>query len=172
MLRDFLRLSRSTIDDSIVQNLNALVTPARSGFDPSSTTQRSVKASRHIDANTCQSFKDNVLFPSWQARTDVFKYCSLVAASPDPDDPDATLREVENEKDRQRIINERMDPYSAHLPPREARTEKLAALIRQETAVEEIVRSRTWATIRERCGEDTAPTWQSALEKWSSLRGS
>jgi hypothetical protein len=167
-----MRLSRATVDDSIVQNLNALVTPARSGFDPASTAQRSIGSSRHIDPQSCQSFKENILYPSWQARTEALAYCSLVAASPDPDDPDATLREIENQKDRQRIVDERLDPYSGRFFPREARTEILATLIRQERAVEDIVRRRTWATIRERCGEDLAQNWQDAIEMWSKARNS
>ncbi|KAI9158848.1 Mitochondrial intermembrane space cysteine motif-containing protein MIX23 [Paramyrothecium foliicola] len=168
-LRDFLRLSRSTIDDSIVQNLNALATPARSGFDPASTAQRSVQSPpRAIDSHACQTFKDGVLFPSWQARTEVIKYCSLVAASPDPDDPDATLREIETQKERERVVDERLDPYSSRFFPREPRTQTLATLIRQEKVVEDIIRTRTWSTIRERCGDEGSQTWRDAVEKWQN----
>ncbi|KAI4248044.1 MAG: hypothetical protein L6R40_001133 [Gallowayella cf. fulva] len=59
---DFLRLSRGTIDDSIIQNLNALVTPAREGFNPSSTAERQVEPTRKkpIDPQACQGFKENL----------------------------------------------------------------------------------------------------------------
>jgi hypothetical protein len=96
----------------------------------------------------------------------VLKYCSLVAASSDPDDPNATLREIESEKDREKIVNKRLDPYSGRFFPRESRTEALASIIRQEKMVEDIIRSRTWVTVLERCGGDASQTWQDALEKW------
>ncbi|KAK0383066.1 hypothetical protein NLU13_8981 [Sarocladium strictum] len=103
-LRDFLRLSRSSIDDSITQNLNALITPSRVGFDPSSTNQRSSRPSlRSIDPQACQNFRDKVLFPSWEARSEVINYCGMVATSPDTEDPDAELREIENQKDRREL---------------------------------------------------------------------
>ncbi|KAH7310419.1 caffeine-induced death protein 2 [Stachybotrys elegans] len=168
-LRDFLRLSRSTIDDSITQNLNALVTPARSGFDPTSTTQRASRPpSRQVDPQSCQAFQNRVLFPSWQARTEVLNYCGVVATSPDPDDPDATLREAEALRDRERVVDERLDPYSARFFPREARTETLAALVRQERRVEDIIRARTWGAVRERCGGDLPSAWEDAIKRWKA----
>ncbi|KAH6880150.1 caffeine-induced death protein 2 [Thelonectria olida] len=169
-VRDFLRLSRSSIDDSIAQNLNALVTPSRAGFDPSSTSERASRPlSRPIDPKACSNFKDQVLFPTWQARARVLDYCALVAASPDPDDPERTLRELENQKDRERIVDERLDPYSGRFFPREARTEMLASLVRQERGVENIVRHRTWSMVKQRCG-DPADTWEEAVRDWTSRR--
>lgn len=106
-----------------------------------------------------------MLFPSWQARTDVIQYCAGVATSPDPDDPEATLREIEAAKDKDRVVDERLDPYSGRFFPREARTEKLSLLLRQERGVESIVRTRTWETIRERCG-DSAVSWEEAMSRW------
>ncbi|KAL5340834.1 caffeine-induced death protein 2 [Aspergillus crustosus] len=167
VLRDFLSLSRSTIDDSITQNLNALLTPSREGFDPSSTANRQTdsKATREIDPSACQGFKDNVLFPSWQTRSDVLTYCAGVATSPDPDDPDLILRQTESAKDRERVVDERLDPYSARFFPREARTESLASLVRNQRMVEEIIRSRTWGLVSERCG-GSAGGWEEALDSW------
>ncbi|KAL8667440.1 MAG: hypothetical protein Q9202_000656 [Teloschistes flavicans] len=164
-LRDFLRISRSTIDDSIVQNLNALVTPAQAGFDPSSTAERQTLPirNRSIDSEACQGFKDNVLFPSWQTRSDVLNYCTGVAL--DPQDPDLLLREAETAKERERVVNERLDPYSGRFFPREARTESLANLIRNERGVEGIIRARTWGLVTERCGE-TGVGWEEALNRW------
>ncbi|KAL4778026.1 caffeine-induced death protein 2 [Aspergillus varians] len=166
-LRDFLSLSRSTMDDSITQNLNALVTPAREGFDPSSTAVRQTdsKAGRVIDSATCQGFKDKILFPSWQTRSDVLTYCAGVATSPDPDDPDLILRQTESAKDRERVVNERLDPYSARFFPQEARTESLANLVRNQRSVEEIIRARTWALVTERCGGSSGG-WEEALNTW------
>ncbi|KAG7049787.1 acetyltransferase [Colletotrichum scovillei] len=167
-LRDFLRLSRATVDDSITQNLNALVTPARAGFDPTSTSQRTPRSfPRQIDSQACQNFKDQVLFPTWHARAEVLHYCGVVATSPDPDDPEALLRQIEAAKDKERVVNERLDPYSGRFFPREPRTEQLAMLIRQEKGVENIVRTRTWDMVKQRCGE-SANTWEEALAGWRS----
>jgi len=92
-----------------------------------------------------------------------------VATSPDPDDPDSVLRQVESDKDRERIVDERLDPYSARFFPREARTESLAALVRNERSVEGIVRTRTWGLVRERCGDDWND-WEQALNDWRKER--
>ncbi|KAL3476366.1 caffeine-induced death protein 2 [Aspergillus californicus] len=167
LLRDFLSLSRSTIDDSITQNLNAIFTPARGGFDPSSTATRQTdsRVGREIDPAACQGFKDKVLFTSWQTRSDVLTYCAGVATSPDPDDPDLILRQTESAKDRERVVDERLDPYSARFFPREARTETLANLVRNQRSVEEIIRARTWGLVSERCGGDVGG-WEEAMNIW------
>ncbi|OTA87777.1 hypothetical protein M434DRAFT_399366 [Hypoxylon sp. CO27-5] len=169
-LRDFLRISRAAIDDSITQNLNALVTPAQRGFDPTSTSVRIPGASnRSIDPRACREFKDKVLFPSWQARSDVLTYCAYVATSPDPDDPELAQREAETEKNRERVVDERLDPYSGRYFPREPRTEILANLLRQERSVESIVRSRTWGLVLERCGDGFQDA-EEALNNWRTGR--
>jgi hypothetical protein len=108
---------------------------------------------RQISPPSCRNFKNNVLFPSWQVRSDVLNYCASVATSPDPDDPESILRQVESERDRERVVDERLDPYSARFFPREARTERLAAIIRQERGVENIIRARSWGLVSERCNE-------------------
>jgi hypothetical protein len=165
-----LRLSRSSIDDSITQNLNALVTPARKGFDPVSTSRRTPRSfAEQINPEACQSFKDKVLFPSWKARAEVLSYCGIVATSPDPDDPDAAILELEKQRDRERIVDERLDPYSGRFFPREARTQSLALLMRQERAVENIVRSRTWDVIQSRCSA-SSQSWQDAMSNWEAAQ--
>lgn len=93
-----------------------------------------------------------------------------MATSPDPDDPESVLRQVEDGKVRERVVDERLDPYSARYFPREARTERLAALVRQERAVESIIRARSWGLVVERCGEDWG-TWEEALDDWRKRRG-
>ncbi|KAJ5815002.1 caffeine-induced death protein Cid2 [Penicillium riverlandense] len=137
------------------------------GFDPSSTASRQTgsRAQKAIDPTACQSFKNNVLFPSWQTRSDVLNYCAGVATSPDPDDPDLILRQTESAKDRERVVDERLDPYSARFFPREARTESLANLVRNQRTVEEIIRARTWGLVTERCSDSSA-TWQEAFDTW------
>jgi hypothetical protein len=76
---------------------------------------------------------------------------------------------VEDERVRERVVDERLDPYSARYFPREARTEKLAALVRQERAVESIIRARTWGLVVERCGDDWGE-WEQALNHWRSSK--
>ncbi|KAJ4296441.1 hypothetical protein N0V90_006486 [Kalmusia sp. IMI 367209] len=167
-LRDFLRISRSTIDDSITQNLNALLTPAERGFDPTSTSSRSLSApgsSRSIPASQCTAFKQRVLFPSWAVRSDVLDYCAGVATSPDPDDPDSVLRQIEDSKARERVVDERLDPYSGRYFPQEARTESLAMLMRNERVVEKIIRGRSWSVLGERCGMGSE-TAEEAFDQW------
>lgn len=160
------------MDDTLNQHLNALIAPAREGFDPSSTSQlRPRQLSRQVDSASCSQFKEAVLFPAWHDRSRVLSYCTLVATSPDPDDPEAALLKAENEKSMQRIIDERLDPYSARYFPREPRTQQLASLIRQEQSVENIVRSKTWATMNERCGVAEG-SWEQAFEAWRRRRGS
>lgn len=169
---DFLRISRSTIDDSIGQNLNALSTPANRKFDPSSTAHRAPLAvSRTLSGEKCSEFVNNVLLPSWQSRSDVLNYCASVATSDDPDDPDIL---AEKAGDRERIVDERLDPYSGRFFPRETRTEILGAVIRNERMVESIVRERTWRVVNERCGNFGIPggSWQAALDAWRENKGS
>lgn len=170
-IADFLRISRGAVDDSISQNLNALVTPAKSGFDPNSTSIQGHRgAVRQIDPRSCQAFKDQVLFPSWQARSDVLTYCAYVATSPDPDDPEVSLRAAETAESRERVVDERLDPYSGRYFPREPRTEKLALLLRQERSVEKIVRTRTWGLVQERCSNETFQDAEAALNQWRQGR--
>ncbi len=152
----------------MTQNLNALLTPAQSGFDPSSTSVRQLSSPGHdraIPPQQCDSFKEKVLFPSWAVRSDVLDYCGGVATSRDPDDPDSILRQIEDAKARDRVIDERLDPYSGRYFPREARTESLALLMRNERAVEKIIRTRTWSLLGERCGASMESA-DEAFGKW------
>jgi hypothetical protein len=99
----------------------------------------------------------------------VLNYCASVATSPDPEDPENVLRELESAAARERNIDARLDPYGSRYLPREARTEALAGLIRNERMVEDIVRSRTWSLVSERCiGE--ASGWPEALDDWRKRR--
>lgn len=161
-----MRFSRSTVDDTISQNLNALLTPARAGFDPRSTSQRTSKLlGKDVNANRCDSFISEVLFPAWDSRAQVFEFCAAVAASPDLDDPEATLRELQRQKDSDRVVDERLDPYSGRFCPRESRIDVLASTLRQERVIEDIVRRRTWEVIQDRC-EKPPPDWRAAIAAW------
>lgn len=157
------------MDDSIVQNLNALLTPSREGFDPTSTSEWQIRLpkKKSTDPESCKSFINDILFQSWQGRSDILNYCAGVAL--DLEDPDLLLKMAESTNERERIVDERLDPYSGRFPPREARTESLANLIRNERSVENIIRSRTWSVVSERCG-DSGTDWNGALNKWRAHR--
>ena len=169
--KDFLRVSRGMVDDSIIQNLNALMVPGKKKWNPSSTAERQIRPTERglTDPHACQMFKDDVLFQSWQTRSDVLNYCAGVAIN--PDDPDLALKEAESAKERERVVDERLDPYSGRFLPREARTETLANIVRNERTVESIIRSRTWGLVGERCG-NTGEGWDEAFNKWRSTRKS
>jgi hypothetical protein len=99
----------------------------------------------------------------------VLNYCAGVATSPDPDDPDHVLRENEDARARERLVDERLDPYSARYFPKNTRTEALAGLIRNERMVENIVRARTWSVVGERCDNEIVDADQ-ALNEWRKRR--
>lgn len=120
---------------------------------------------RTLRPDQCDDFRNKVLFTSWAVRSDILDYCSGVATSPDPDDPDSILRQVEDSKARERIVNERLDPYSGRYFPREARTESLAMLMRNERAVEKIIRERTHSLMQERCGLSPESA-EEAFDRW------
>lgn len=103
-------------------------------------------------------------------RSDVLSYCAGVATSPDPNDPDHVLREVEDARARERVVNERLDPYSARYFPRDTRTESLAALVRNELMVEGIIRSRSWSIVSERC-DNEGISFEQALDDWRKRKG-
>lgn len=94
-------------------------------------------------------------------------YCAAVATRPDPDDPEGLSRRTEAARERDRVVDERLDPYSARVVPREARTESLLGLVRLERGVEGIVRARTWGVVGERCGDGVGGEgWEVALDRW------
>lgn len=96
-------------------------------------------------------------------------YCAGVATSPDPDDLDSVLRQIEDAKARERTVDERLDPYSSRYFPREARTESLAMLMRNERAVEKIIRMRTWSLLGERCGISHGSA-EEAFDAWRATQ--
>lgn len=175
-LRDFLRLSRAHLDDPITTHLNSLQTPSlTTPFNPLSTSDPSTNRHfrRQLPTDTCTSLLHSTIFPTWSARQQLINYCTLVATSPDPDDPDKSLIEAQMIADSHRVVNERLDPYSARFfPPREPRTVVLAGIMRNENAVEEIVRERTWSILKERCvgvGVE-GKGWREELRRWEEAQ--
>ncbi|CAK7565856.1 MAG: hypothetical protein SEPTF4163_003786 [Sporothrix epigloea] len=195
VLRDFLRASRG-IDDTITQHLNALVTPSRAGFDASSTAQRtnvppfsSLPSSSTPSQPACRAFRDEVLFPAWQARDDIIRYCAGVAdeaVAKDAQDAQeasakaavaAALAAATGTLDSTTPppdITERLDPYikRKQFSLVEPQANLLALLMRNEQGVETIVRARSWDVLQSRCGTGVVsaspdkPGWKAALERW------
>jgi len=176
-LQDFLRTSRRAIDDTIVENLNALASPSRDGFDPSSTSQRIPRApKRLLDPSSCSNFKDNVLFPSWKSRSDILRYCESVAKSPAREKSEEVSQEAEFMKPERAPLYDRSDPYKSRKLPQETEMDRLASLVRNEQSVERIVRARTWKLVTERCGNVVGGREEIdselALNDWSRRTGS
>lgn len=99
----------------------------------------------------------------------MLNYCASVAASDDPDDPDSVVRIAANTAGRERVVDERLDPYSGRFYPRESRTEVLARVVRNERLVEDIVRERSWRIVGEKCegfGGAGSGDWRRALDEW------
>ena len=88
-----------------------------------------------------------------------------MATSDDPDDPDKGRIEQENVLGQNRVVDERLDPYSGRFFPKEKRTEVLAGVVRNEVAVEGIVRERTWGVLGGRC-EGLRGRWEEGLGEW------
>lgn len=177
-LRDFLRTSRAQLDDTISTSLNSLLTPSTtSPFNPLSTsspTSNRRSTRQPISQSACSTFLDRTLFPSWDNRSRILSYCSVVASSPDPNDPNLEQIKLDNARGEARLVDERLDPYSGRFFPREPRTEQLALLLRNENAVEGIIRERTWRILQERCeglGGGFGEKWEDALDRWRKESG-
>ncbi|MCJ1436281.1 hypothetical protein MMC27_005659 [Xylographa pallens] len=168
-LQDFLRLSRATTDDPLSATLNAL-TPSAPFSPRSPTTPRPTRTSHRVPRATCTSYLSGALFPAWHARTKALTYCASVAISPDPNDPELLARQAEGMRDRERVVDERLDPYSGRFFPKEPRTEELARKVRAERGIEGIVRGRSWDVVGGKCEGGGAEGWEEAVAKWESGR--
>ncbi|KAF3312277.1 hypothetical protein TWF173_007431 [Orbilia oligospora] len=134
-LKEFLRVSRSTTDDTISQHLSSLSPPPT--FNPS-TTSRRTPSHRLISPPALSTFLSSTIYPTWSKRSEILTYCAIVATSPDPNDPNLDVISKETEAERSRIVDERLDPYSGRFFPTETRTQVLAGVVRNERGVEEI----------------------------------
>ena len=159
-LKDFLRLSRSLVDDTITQNLNNLVLPPR--FDPTSTARSEKKVVRTpIDKGSCSKLVETI-FENWDARSSTIDYCLSTTHLSIADTHSLTAEET-----RAR----RLDPYSGRQTTEEP---ILRHVCLQEQGTEQIIRDRTWRVVRGRCQDlnDMDRDWQTAFESWRSKKGS
>jgi hypothetical protein len=77
---------------------------------------------------------------------------------------------TEDARARERLVNERLDPYSGRYFARSLRTEALASLIRNERMVEQIIRERTWRIVGERCEDGDISEADKAVDEWRSRK--
>ncbi|RKF76766.1 hypothetical protein GcM1_224013 [Golovinomyces cichoracearum] len=162
---NFFRLSRN-LDDNITQYLYSLLYQSKSDFDPSSLSKfrSQTIGSRTLPTNSCQNFKEKFLFPSWRTRDQVLEYCKTIATKIEMDENQpAIVREKGGSE-----INNRSDPYSG-TSSNQTKSEILNAVLRQESQVELIVRSRTWTIMNEKCGSDSR-SWEQSLHEWKKSR--
>lgn len=100
----------------------------------------------------------------------MLNYCGAVASSPDPDDPGAIERRIEQHAREKVTVDERLDPYSARFFPKEPRTERLGLWLRNESMIEEIVRERSWDVLKSRCS-GVEGGWKAAYGEWQDAKG-
>ena len=74
-----------------------------------------------------------------------------MARADDGNDPERGVREAEQRRKQDMVVNERLDPYSARFEVRESRQDRLKRAIREEWEIEGIVRARSWTVLRTRC---------------------
>jgi len=68
-----------------------------------------------------------------------------------------------------KVVDERSDPYSARDNTEENRGERLRRVIKEEKAIEGIVRARSWGLVRDRCGGGFGvggAGWESMMNRW------
>ncbi|KAG7895258.1 hypothetical protein KL908_001608 [Ogataea polymorpha] len=144
-LQDFLRLSRTLLDDTLRTRLNS-ITKHHEDY-----TRRSILPRR----DSCQQFVDELLLPQWQARASRIKYCLRQA--------DEMVKEVEtqelamDEEERNRLL--RIDPYALKdltrsLREKRASAEQIRNRYQNEIEVEEIIQERSHSLIKDVCGQD------------------
>ena len=63
-----------------------------------------------------------------------------------------------------KVVDERLDPYSARDYTEETRGERLARQVREERAVEDITRARSWGVVSDRCGG--RERWEDTFRRW------
>ncbi|KAG7928549.1 hypothetical protein KL925_001849 [Ogataea polymorpha] len=144
-LQDFLRLSRTLLDDTLRTRLNSITKHHEDN------TRRSILPRR----DSCQQFVDELLLPQWQARASRINYCLRQA--------DEMVKEVEtqelamDEEERNRLL--RIDPYALKdltrsLREKRASAEQIRNRYQNEIEVEEIIQERSQSLIKDVCGQD------------------
>ena len=194
-LRDFMRLSRGSIDDSISAHLNSLLQPSRSNpFRPSSTDTQaiqtpSIRGHQEVPSNACTHFRHEVLYPCWKSRDDVLTYCSQVAegkaellrgvevqsveSTTESGSTVLAARVLHNPWGAPQQTDERIDPYSArdYSYTRAGQEQVLREVLDQEEGVERVIKARTWGVLRDRCvggSEVSTDGWKSEYSAWQA----
>lgn len=83
----------------------------------------------------------------------------------DEHSPTTGLVDGEGSAAGQRVVDERLDPYSARDYTDETAGERIARVVREEKTVEAIVRARSWGVVRDRCG-GSVDDWEDGMRRW------
>ena len=158
LIVDFLNIAR-TADDLINTRLNALRVP-------NLPTQQPRSAPDKISESACHDFVSNTLLRGWESRDRMLSFCETVASQdtgalsqtlPTTKSPYATTMNMANyDKPSPVIVDQRLDPYSGRAIVPDTQVDVLKRVIRQERAIENVVRERSVRVIRDRCETEFA----------------
>lgn len=145
------------------------------------------RSSQDIPTGTCTRFKKQVLYPSWKRRDEVLEYCSKISQGREDLDSNDSVKFVESVPESGpatltgRIFSnpwgapqqkdERTDPYSGrdYSYARAGQEEVLKEVLGDEKGVERVIKSRTWAVLRDRCmggSEASYRGWELEYHQW------
>ena len=135
-----------------------------------STVQASRGNRRNVSGDTCAAFKHQVLFPGWSTRDSILTSCKSVAHKLQSATPASDPSTSRNYWGSQQVVDERLDPYSArdYDWTRSSQAQQLSDVLQNESRTEDIVRSRSWAVLSERCIGGTADRWQAEYRAWAA----
>ena len=144
-----------TADDLINTRLNALRVP-------NLPTQQPRNGPDKISESACHDFVSNTLLRGWESRDRILSFCETVASQdtgainsqtlPATKSPYATTMNMANyDKPPSGIVDQRLDPYSGRTIVADTQVDVLRRVIRQERAIENVVRERSVRVIRDRC---------------------
>lgn len=179
-IKDFLRKSRGSLDDTISTQMNNLI--VRGKFDIQSLSkpwylQRPLQSENDTDLDVeafealankggrtrysapskvlCEQFAQ-ALLESWNQRSKMIQQCTEIAKADLEASSNSSLKSS-TEAD----TNQRLDPYSGRPVYSYNKAEELSRIMRTEAAVEDVIRDRTWRIVRESCGD--------LPEKWEDM---
>ncbi|KAG4302330.1 hypothetical protein PCANB_001523 [Pneumocystis canis] len=151
-IKNFLRLSRAQLDDSITFHLNSLSIPKP--FVSESIKVKPIRSNNSIqpDKKTCISFI-NQLFNVWEMRSSLIMYCETIA-----NDPNQSISLELQKNVSTPSFNSEIEKYN-----------KLRLILDQEKRIERVVRDHSWEQILKRCELlSLYKTHEIEMQKWAS----
>lgn len=169
-LQHFLNLSRQAVDDNLRSHLNGIL-------NKNETTEKSILKlvrSKSSSGNRCGLFIESVVYPEWQKRVDVIKFCQKeVDKLTDDKFTDDNFTSLSTEEKHQMM---RIDPYTyknleQKYLRRNAQVIELQNFYNNEDAVESIITERSSELFAELCKMNAAHIKQNFLNYTKSLTG-